>query len=102
MATVTSPDLNIFHKTFQAMQEIAKNLVNQNTLIPLSLVITLVMILAGFVVSHTTLTNKVERLEFEMRRVEERYITKELYQTRMDIIQRDIQEIKELLKGNRK
>lgn len=81
------------------MAETAKNVFSQQTLIPLSLVITFVMCVAGVVVSHTTLSNKVDRLEVEMSKVEEKYMTREMANYQYETIRSELMEIKAILKN---
>lgn len=83
------------------MAEAAKNYFDNKTLIPVSLVLTFMMLLSGAVVSYTTLATKVERLEQEMARANDKFQSKEMFNVKFDQIQADLTEIKTLLKDKK-
>ena len=89
----------------QHMAEVGKSILDKDTLVPLSFVITIMVLISGGIVSHTTMSNRIDtittdvrKLEQEMTKMEGKYISRELFEVRFDRVQKDLEEIKTLLK----
>lgn len=90
------------------MAEAAKTVLTKETLVPLSFVISFLVMVGGGIISHTTHANQIDALltrqleiRGELAKMEAKYISKELFDARFRGIEDNIAEIKELLKNKK-